>query len=253
MLIGNPEINIQKIIEFIRKIYLNSGFEKGIVAVSGGIDSALSCILLCKALGPENVIPVFLPYGNQSSDDGKKLCRWAGIPEHNWQEINIKPLVDEAKKLFAVDDDKLRLGNIMARMRMVAVYDLAKKHKALVCGTENKSELLLGYFTRFGDEASDLEPIAHLYKTQVRQLSELLGIPERILKKAPSAELWDGQTDENDFGFSYEQADLILEKYVDECVEADKIELDNISKEVVEKVINRVRSQKFKSEVPYTL
>jgi NAD+ synthase len=159
--------------------------------------------------------------------------------------INIGQMLDAAVKSLQVADE-LRRGNIMARMRMIAVYDLAKKLDALVCGTENKSEKYLGYFTRFGDEASDIEPLQHLYKTQVRRLVEYLQMPSIFLEKPPSAGLWQGQTDEQELGFSYEDADKALAELIDGTNE-------NSDQLVKEKVHARVKSQHFKHEVPYTL
>jgi NAD+ synthase len=186
--------------------------------------------------------------------DAKLLAKHLNIPKENWQEVNIKNIVNSVAKLQKINsEDHLRLGNIMARSRMIVVYDLAKKLNTLVCGTENKSEKYLGYFTRFGDEASDFEPIVHLYKTQVRQLVEHLDLPEVFLSKAPSAELWQDQTDEQELGFSYTKADLIIDQ-----IYFDKMALDsfltnfNITEETVEKVIKRVELVSFKHEVPYT-
>ncbi|MDP4009501.1 MAG: NAD(+) synthase [Candidatus Shapirobacteria bacterium] len=242
LILEKPEKEVNKIENFIKTIFVKTGFKKAIVAVSGGIDSALSCTLLCQALGFENVIPVLLPYGSQSSIDGKLLCKWNKIPEDNWQEINIKKIVDQIKESQNIGDDKLRLGNVMARTRMIILYDLAKKYNCLVCGTENKSEKYLGYFTRFGDAASDLEPIEHLYKTQVQQLARFLNLSENILNKRPSAELWDGQTDETEFGFTYDEADRVMEN-----------ELEGVPGETVKKILKRIESQKFKQLVPYKL
>ena len=155
-------------------------------------------------------------------------------------------MVDAIAGELQVGDDQLRLGNIMARVRMIAVYDLAKKLDALVCGTENKSEKYLGYFTRFGDEASDIEPIQHLYKTQIRQLVEYLKMPQTFLEKPPSAGLWQDQTDEKELGFSYEEADKALAEIIDgEQTGADAA--------IKTKVQARVKSQHFKHEVPYKL
>ncbi|MBI2190192.1 MAG: NAD(+) synthase, partial [Candidatus Levybacteria bacterium] len=131
--------------------------------------------------------------------------------------LSIKSIVDKLAKTLGVQPlkDSIRLGNIMARVRMILLYDLAKKHQALVCGTENRSEYHLGYFTRFGDEASDFEPIRHLYKTQVYQLASYLGVPKTVIDKKPTAGLWAEQTDEGEFGFSYKEADPVLYLYFD--------------------------------------
>jgi len=131
-------------------------------------------------------------------------------------------------------------------MRMILLFDLAKKYKALVLGTENKTEHLLGYFTRFGDSASDIEPIRHLYKTQVRKLAKYLKIPEKIIKKTPTAGLWQGQTDEREFGFSYGEADQILLLYLDQKKNVEEIVNKGIKLEQVEKVVKRLKANEFK-------
>jgi NAD+ synthase len=139
----------------------------------------------------------------------------------------------------------------MARSRMIILFDLAKKNHALVCGTENKSENLLGYFTRFGDAASDIEPISHLFKTQVRELAEFLELPQEIINQPPSAGLWGGQTDEKQFGFSYEEADQVLYLYFEKKYSFDKIK--SLGFKYVEKIIDLVNANSFKHQVPYVL
>src|SRR3990167_10304914 len=200
-----PAKEVDEIIDFIRQTYTTAKKQQAVIAVSGGIDSALSLTLTVKALGAEHVFPLFLPYGKQLTHDSEILAAWNEIPTDNCQTINIRSMVDEIAKSLAVTDE-LSLGNIMARVRMIVEYEQARQRGALVVGTENKSEKYLGYFTRFGDEASDIEPLQHLYKTQIRQLAAFLKTPSEIIKKDPSAELWDKQTDEKELGFSYEVA-----------------------------------------------
>lgn len=254
MTLQNPEQEIADIVRFLQHVFKNTGKTKAVIAVSGGIDSALSLTLVTKALGVENVYPILLPYGEQSVEDSKSICNFLQIPQQNRSEVNIKSSVDEILKQVQDDNQKVRTGNIMARVRMIFVYDLAKKLDGLVCGTENKSEKYLAYFTRFGDEASDIEPIQHLYKTQVRQLVEYLQLPKVFLTKAPSAGLWQGQSDEDELGFSYAQADEVLEQYIDQKKSANEITLVSESdQKIVQKVIDRVNSQHFKHEVPYTI
>ncbi len=248
----NPQQKIDQIVQFIQQTFQENNKQKVIVAVSGGIDSALSLTLVTKALGAQNIIPVMLPYGDQDLSDGEAVLKFNQIPQENWQVIDIKPTVDTAAQAAKIEmNDKVRLGNIMARTRMMIIYDLAKKNDALVCGTENKSEKYLGYFTRFGDEASDIEPIVHLYKTQVRQLSEFLDLPTQIQTKQPTADLWEGQTDEQELGFSYEIADRVLMQLIDEGKPGAKIE--GMDPELVAKVIQRVGQMKFKQQVPYQI
>jgi NAD+ synthase len=242
---------INKIKIFLQESFQHTQKNNAVIATSGGIDSALSLTLLAQSLPLENIYPVFLPYGDQNMNDAYLAAKFNQIPDENWQTINIKPMTDLfIDQLKINDQDSIRLGNIKARVRMICLFDFAKKINALVVGTENKSEKYLGYFTRFGDAASDLEPIEHIYKTQVRQLAKFLRIPDQLIEKAPSAELWSGQTDEQEMGFTYEAADLILEQLIDEQKKADQIDED---REIIQKVLTRVQAMAFKQQVPYTL
>lgn len=241
----DPSSQITAIVSFIRHTYKAAGRTTGIIATSGGIDSALSQTLLCQAIGSDNVHAVLLPYGDQSITDSQTICQWNTIPADNIHIHNIQPMVQTICNELGITDS-LRMGNIMARVRMIVVYDLAKKRNALVCGTENKSEHYLGYFTRFGDSASDIEPLCYLYKTQVRQLAQTLGIPNQFLNKPPSAGLWDNQTDENELGFTYEHADMVIAEYLGETEKHEQIS-DNIR----QKILKHIKSQEFKREVPY--
>jgi NAD+ synthase len=250
----HPHTDLVKIIAFLKQTFEKNGKTKAVIAVSGGIDSALSLTLLAQALSKEDIFPILLPYGEQSVEDSKKICAFNQIPEQNITVQNIQTSVDEIINTVGVGkSDQLRIGNIMARVRMIFVYDLAKKYDALVVGTENKSEKYLAYFTRFGDEASDVEPIQHLYKTQVRQLAKHLEIPPSILEKAPSAGLWAGQTDEEELGFTYEQADQVMEQHIDLKKPVERIAVQNFDPAVIKKVVARITSQHFKHEVPYTM
>jgi NAD+ synthase len=242
----------EQLIHFIQKTLKKSGAQVAVIAVSGGIDSALSLTLAVKAIGADNVYPLLLPYGTQDMKDALAVCEWNQIKKTNIVEHNIKEDVDLiVAKLNVSDSDHLRKGNIMARTRMIFVFDTAKARNALVVGTENKSEHYLGYFTRFGDEASDIEPICGLYKTQVRQTAKELGIPKSILTKSPSAGLWESQTDESEMGFSYEDADKVLMELIDKQTAPEKISVSGVSQTVIEAVLARVKSQAFKREVPY--
>jgi NAD+ synthase len=240
---------INKIVSFLQTIFKKTNKQKAVVAVSGGIDSAVSLSLATKALGAENVFPILLPYKNQDMSDAIMALDLNKIPAENRHEIQISPAVEIIAKGLNIDnEDKFRLGNVMARVRMINIYDLAKKLNALVCGTENKSEKYLGYFTRFGDEASDVEPIIHLYKNQVRVIAKELNLPEVFLSKAPSAGLWSGQTDEKELGFSYEELDKVLVQYIDQKAPADEIKGDK-----AKEIISKIESMAFKQVVPYKI
>lgn len=251
----NPEKETEKIMKFLRETVKKTGLSKVVVGVSGGIDSATSCCLAAEALGTENVFACLFPYGNldeEGLEDAKRLIKHLRIPSSLVKSVDIKPLIEPIIKTD-LEAFELRRGNIMARMRMILLYDLAKKLNALVLGTENKTEHLLGYFTRFGDEASDIEPIRHLYKTQVRNLAKYLGIPQRILEKSPTAGLWQGQTDERELGFSYEEADQILFLYFDKKMPKENVIQQGFGAHVVEKVLDRVKSNEFKHKLPYVI
>jgi len=244
-------------IDFLKEVFQKTNKTKVVIAVSGGIDSAVSLTLATKALGPTNVFPIFLPFAKQDMSDAKLIAEWNHIPHENWQEIQIEPVVDVLTHSTDLQElnqtEAVRLGNIKARVRMLFVYDLAKKLNALVCGTENKSEKYLGYFTRFGDEASDIEPIAHLYKTEVRAAAKSLNMPAIFWEKAPSAGLWQDQTDEQELGFTYEIADLVMEQFLDQKKTIGEINLPGIDQSVIQKVIDRINNMSFKLQVPYCL
>ena len=242
-----------QISSFIRNVVHTAGRQKLVIALSGGIDSAVSCTLGVHAVGHENILPIILPYGSLSekdSQDALLVVDHFHIPRENVTTIAIQPAVDTILQQIP-DADKVRRGNVMARVRMIYVYDLAKKQTALVLGTENKTEYYLGYFTRFGDEASDIEPIRTLYKTQVRQLGQYFQLPASIVTKAPSAGLWSNQTDEQEFGFSYADVDRVLYYVFDQHVPPVEVEeKSGVPRSVVETVMAWVRANDFKHHVP---
>lgn len=249
----DSEETVKTLVAFLKEIFYKSGFSKAVIALSGGVDSSTSCVLTVKALGEKNVFPVILPYGQLNSQeviDAVELISFLQIPKENIIQIDIKPLVDS---IIALEEtmDNIRKGNIMARTRMIILFNQAKKGNALVLGTENKSEYLLGYFTRFGDEASDVEPLRNLYKTQVYQIARYLKIPDKIVNKTPSAGLWGGQTDENELGFTYKEADRILSLLYDEKKSVAEIIKMGFPSAVVNKVSDWVYKNKFKHVLPY--
>lgn len=249
----NPEAVSTKITDFIRKTAYKAGFSKVVIGLSGGLDSATSCSLAVRALGAENVFVGLFPYGElnkEGLENAKLLIKHLIIPTSNVYVTDIKPFVDP---MLSIDPkiNTLRQGNIIARMRMIMLYDLSKKLNSLVLGTENRTEYLLGYFTRFGDEASDIEPIGGLYKTQVRQLAKYLQIPENIINQVPTAGLWTGQTDEGDFGFTYEEADKILNLYFDRKYPVEKIGKEGLSQNTIKLVLERVEKNAYKHNLPF--
>ena len=193
-----------------------------------------------------------MPAEKQKMLDADLIIDKLGIHSNNKIQISISPVLEKALQTLDIKKESkhfnIRKGNLAARIRMMLLYDTAKKKNLLVCGTENRSEHLLGYYTRFGDEASDLEPIKHLYKTQVYKLAEYLDIPQSIIDKKPSAGLWPGQTDSDELGFTYQEADPVLHLYFDKNIPIEKIGLPKN-----EKIIKWVEKNKFKTKVPYSL
>ncbi|OMH40839.1 NAD(+) synthetase [Desulfurobacterium indicum] len=234
---------------FIKQEIEKAGFKKAVIGVSGGVDSALSAFLTVKALGKDNVILISMPY-KESSKSSVEDARLVGeVLGAEFHEIDITPQIDAYFKRFP-EASKLRRGNKMARERMSILYDLAYDSNALVIGTSNKSELLIGYSTRWGDNAHDINPLGDLYKTQVWELAEYIGVPERIVKKKPSADLWPGQTDEGEIGFSYYLLDQILVAYVDLKIKKEEIIAFGYEPEIVEKVMRMIQRSQYKRKLP---
>ncbi len=231
---------------FLREELGKAGFTKGIIGVSGGIDSAVVLLLAARALGPQNVLAVLMPYRSSSPasvEDARAVVAVAGCPS---ELIEITPMV-EAFKAQTACDDPLRLGNKMARERMTILYDRAMRDKGLVLGTSNKTELLLGYSTRWGDAAWDLNPLGDLYKCHVRALARHLGCPAAIVDKPPSADLWPGQTDEADLGVSYDDADRVLWYLVDQAGRPETAAATlGVDDNIVRFVMRRVVRTQFK-------
>jgi NAD+ synthase len=234
---------------FIRSEITRMGFERAVVGLSGGIDSALSCYLAAEALGPQNVLAVRMPYRTSSPDsleDAQKVIDALGV-----QSVTI-PITEMVEPLFErfPDMDAVRRGNIMARARMIVLYDQSAAFRGLVVGTSNKTEILLGYTTLYGDSACAINPLGDLYKTQVRQLARALGVPESILTKPPSADLWKGQTDEGELGFTYAEVDRLLYLLVDERYSPEECVGAGFAPEFVHQVMERIRRNQFKRMPP---
>jgi NAD+ synthase len=245
----NMDMVRELLVRFIRDQTRNAGFEKCVIGVSGGVDSAVSAFLAAEALGKKNVLAAILPYKTSSSQtlrDADDVVKALGIMS---KTIEITEMVNSyaaGQKLT----DKLRLGNIMARMRMIVLYDLSARDKSLVVGTSNKSELLVGYGTQFGDLACAMNPLGDLYKTQIWQLAKALGIPKHIIEKQPTADLWPGQTDEDEMGLTYADLDAILFRMVDERIPIDELVAAGFDKKTVSRVESLVRKNQFKRRPP---
>lgn len=247
------ELNLNSVekvlVDFIRDEVTKVGFKKVVLGLSGGIDSAIVAYLAAKALGPENVLGIMMPYklsSSESIEHAKLVVEDLGI---NSKLIEITPMVD-AYFTLEPEISNLRMGNKMARERMSILFDYSAKENALVLGTSNKTEILLGYSTQFGDSASAINPIGDLYKTQIWDLSRYMGVPAPLIEKKPSADLWEGQTDESELGFSYLLADEILYKMVDERKTSDEIIGEGYQKDTVEKIERKIKFSQYKRKLP---
>lgn len=239
------------IAEFIRAQLRQAGFERALLGLSGGIDSALVAYLTAEAIGPERLLCVLMPYRTSSPAsraDAEEVVRRLGCAS---TLVDISPMVDAYFDVpERADASPLRRGNAMARQRMIVLYDHSVTWGGLVVGTGNKTEGLIGYTTLFGDSACAFNPIGDLYKSQVRQVAVDIGVPEPIITKAPSADLWPGQTDEGEVGFSYAQIDRILFRLVDRRRSIEEVVAEGFDRAVVERVDRMVAGAEFKRQVP---
>jgi NAD+ synthase len=237
------------LVQFISDEVRNAGFTKAVIGLSGGIDSAVSAYLAAEALGPKNVTTVMMPYRTSSSEsrtDAALVAEALGVRN---ELIEITPMVEP---LFADQHitDNLRKGNIMARARMIVLYDVSQREKALVIGTSNKTESMLGYGTLFGDMACAINPLGDLYKTHIWALAAELGVPKPIIEKKPTADLWQGQTDEGELGFSYRDADRLLYAMIDERRSDDELKRMGFGLQFITTVRTKVRVNQFKRRPP---
>jgi len=234
---------------FIRSETKRAGFEKVVMGVSGGVDSALSLYLSVESLGGENVLAVRMPYETSSQDSLDHADMVIKATGAQSTTIPITEMADGLIDQFP-DMSNVRRGNIMARCRMIVLYDQSVAFNGLVVGTGNKTESLLGYTTLYGDSACAFNPIGDLYKTQVRQLAKAMGIPDVIIGKAPTADLWAGQSDEGELGFTYAEVDKLLYRLVDERYTAEECVDAGFPREFVVEVIARIRRFHFKRIMP---
>jgi NAD+ synthetase len=229
-----------------------------VLGLSGGIDSAVAMALAARALGPQHVFAVRMPSRHTEQvhlDDAEASAAAAGLPAEHMLTVSIEPILEGLTSARpGIPSSDIRFGNASARARMVVVYDLAQELHALVLGTENRTESLLGYFTRFGDAASDIEPISDLFKTEVRDAARILGQPEAVIAKHPTAGLWGGQTDEQELGFTYREADRVLVAMADLGLDLKAAAARaGVDEAVAERVRDRMHSVAWKHHVPHVL
>ena len=245
----NPPLVRRILTAFIANEVRKVGVQRVVVGLSGGVDSAVSAVLAAEALGPDHVLAIKMPYRASSAESrlhADQVIQEAGI---HALEVDITPQIDAYFERFA-DADNMRRGNKMARERMTILYDHSARWKALVLGTSNKTELLLGYGTLHGDMASAINPIGDLYKTQVWALAAAIGVPAAIVCKQPSADLWAGQTDEAELGFGYREVDQLLYLMVDLRYSRAELAAAGFSETFVRRVGDMVRNSQFKRRLP---
>ena len=245
----NRDLATDFLVDFVREEVTKFGFKKVVLGLSGGIDSALSAAFGARALGPENVLAYAMPHRDSapsSLDDARLVAESLGIP---LKVLDITDPVEALREILSCDD-QLGLGNVKARTRMICLYEKSRSEHALVLGTSNKTELLLGYGTQFADMASGLNPLGDLYKTQVFELAEHVGLPQAVVEKPPSADLWTGQKDEDELGFTYAEVDQLLVRMVDRRESDEELVDDGFARDFVERVRRMVRNAQYKRQAP---
>lgn len=238
-----------ELVEFLRENFKKAGFSKAVLGLSGGIDSALVAYLLRDALGKENVLAIMMPYKSSNPDSlnhAKLVVKDLGI---NSKTIEITDMIDAYFK-NEKDLTSLRMGNKMARERMSILFDYSAKENALVVGTSNKTEIYLGYSTQFGDAACALNPIGDLYKTNIWDLSRYLKIPNELIEKKPSADLWEGQTDEQEMGLTYKEADQVMYRLLEENKTVEEVLAEGFNKDLVDNIVRRMNRSEYKRRMP---
>ncbi|MGB5868080.1 MAG: NAD+ synthase [Arcobacteraceae bacterium] len=237
-----------QMISFLQDEVSKIGVQKVVVGISGGLDSAIVSTLCKEAFG-ENIQGVLMPShlsSDSSINDAKELCEKFDI---SYEIVEIAPMVQAYFK-NTPDASALRIGNLSARMRMSVLYDISARDNAIVVGTSNKSEILLGYGTLFGDTACAINPIGQLYKSDAFEFARYLGITDAIINKKPSADLWEGQSDEEELGYSYKTMDDVLKQLIDENKTKDDLLKQGVDEELIDMIQYRVKANAFKSKLP---
>lgn len=232
------------IVEFIKDYVAGIGVKGVVLGLSGGIDSSLVATLACEAIGPERVLGIMLPV--DAEKDAQNVADARELAESLGMKHELFELRDAVSAYSSLSLDRVALGNLTARLRMTTWYARANQENQLVLGTGNKSEIMVGYFTKYGDGGVDILPIGELYKTNVRNLSTHIGIPKEIVKKIPSAGLWPGQTDEGEMGLTYGELDSILFLHLEKGMKKDEIVKWGITESKVSKVMKMIRQSEHK-------
>ena len=247
------DLNLKEIhnelVEFLRENFKKAGFSKAVLGLSGGIDSALVAYLLRDALGKENVLAIMMPYKSSNPDSLNHAKLVIENLKINSKTIEITDMIDAYFK-NEKEATSLRMGNKMARERMSILFDYSSKENALVVGTSNKTEIYLGYSTQFGDSACALNPIGDLYKTNIWDLSRYLKIPNELIEKKPSADLWEGQTDEQEMGLTYKEADQVLYRMLEENKTVEEVLAEGFNKDLVDNIVRRMNRSEYKRRMP---
>ena len=238
-----------ELVEFLRENFKKAGFSKAVLGLSGGIDSALVAYLLRDALGKENVLAIMMPYKSSNPDSLNHAKLVIEDLKINSKTIEITDMIDAYFK-NEKEATSLRMGNKMARERMSILFDYSSKENALVVGTSNKTEIYLGYSTQFGDAACALNPIGDLYKTNIWDLSRYLKIPNELIEKKPSADLWEGQTDEQEMGLTYKEADQVLYRMLEENKTVEEVLAEGFNKDLVDNIVRRMNRSEYKRRMP---